>query len=154
MSEGFVQIKVSAQGGGVLCCEQKAAGQRIWREVLTGEPHKSLAQLLDSDKPIQLYLLLLLFSLMPACLFMHIQWISHLFSPLFGQPSHSLLLPSSFLVFYLFCCPPAVFVQPPPSSPPLFLTPYDSPPVGLVFSRPGQAQSLPKTIFSFLCLLN
>lgn len=45
-----VCVRVTDREG--LYFEQKAAGRRIWREVLTGDPHKSPAKLLDSDKPV------------------------------------------------------------------------------------------------------
>lgn len=52
MSKWFDQDEMCAKQERVLRCEQKAAGWRIWREILTGDPHKSLAELLDSDKPV------------------------------------------------------------------------------------------------------
>lgn len=56
-----------------------------------------------------------------------------------------LSLPSSLPLSHLFLCICVTFSL---SSPPLFFIPSDSPPVGLVFSRPGQASSLPNTLFS------
>lgn len=125
---------------------KKTAGYRIWREVLTGDPHKSLASLLDSDKPVQLYLLRV-----PACLFcllfMHIQRISHLFYPLFGSPSHFLSPPNTFPCSHLFHCLPPVF-----ATPTLLFLRRSSSPLWFSSSRSGLLKAW--TLFFLLCLLN
>lgn len=51
----------------------------------------------------------------------------------------------------LFECPSALFLI----SSVVYCTPCDSPPVGPVFSSPGQDKSLPKTLFSYSgCLID